>query len=71
MIIQKIVRSFFNENKMVIGENKMVIEKMKDEAAEMLIQECIGLRSKMYSYEINNKATKNVREYLNRPHIKL
>ena len=49
---------FFNENKMVIGENKMVIEKMKDEAAEMLIQECIGLRSKMYFYEINNKTTK-------------
>ena len=46
---------FFNENNIVIG-------KMKDEAAGMVIKEFIGLRSKMYSYEINNKTTKNVRE---------
>ena len=38
---------------------------MKDEAAGMPITEFIGLRSNMYSYEINNKTTKNVREYLN------
>ena len=31
---------------------------MKDEAAGMPIKELIGLRSKMYSYEINNKTTK-------------
>ena len=48
-------------------ENKKVIGKMKDEAAEMPIKEFIGLRSKMYSYEIKNKTTKNVREYLNTP----
>ena len=42
---------FFDENKKVIG-------KMKDEAAGMVIKEFIGLRSKMYSYEINNKTTK-------------
>ena len=40
---------------------------MKDEAAGMIIKEFIGLRSKMYSYKINNKTTKNVREYLNTP----
>ena len=40
---------------------------MKDEAAGMVIKEFIGLRSKMYSYEINNETTKNVREYLNTP----
>ena len=34
--------SFINENKMVIG-------KIKDEAAGMVIKEFIGLRSKMYS----------------------
>ena len=51
---------FFDENKKVIG-------KMKDEAAGMVIKECIGLRSKMYSHEINNKTTKNVKEYLNTP----
>ena len=51
---------FFDKNKKVIG-------KMKDEAAGMVIKEFIGLRSKMYSYEINNKTTKNVREYLNTP----
>ena len=41
---------------------------MKDEAAELVINEFIGLRNKMYSYKINNKTTKkkkNVREYLN------
>ena len=43
-------------------ENKTVIVKMKDEAAGMVIKEFIGLRSKMYSYEINNKTTKNVRK---------
>ena len=42
---------FFDENKKVIG-------KVKDEAAGMVIKEFIGLRSKMYSYEINNKTTK-------------
>ena len=36
----------------------MVIGKMKNEAAGMVIKEFIGLRSKMYSYEINNKTTK-------------
>ena len=40
---------------------------MKDEAVGMEIKECIGLRSKMYSYEINNKTINNVREYLNTP----
>ena len=39
-------------------ENKKVIGKMKDEAAGMPIKEFIGLRSKMHSYEINNKTTK-------------
>ena len=52
---------FFDENKKIIG-------KMKDEAAGMPIKDFIGLRSKMYSYEINNETTKkNVREYLNTP----
>ena len=41
---------------------------MKEEAAGMPIKEFIGLRSKMYSCEINKKKTqKNVREYLNTP----
>ena len=41
---------------------------MKDEAEVIVIKEFIGLRSKMYSYEINNKTTKtNVRVYLNTP----
>ena len=35
-----------------------VIGKIKDEAAGMVIKEFIGLRNKMYSYEINNKTTK-------------
>ena len=48
VIIQKIVRSFLMK----------VIGKIKDEAAGMVIKEFIGLRSKMYSYEINNKTTK-------------
>ena len=47
----KIVRSFFYKNKKIIW-------KVKDEAAGMVIKEFIGLRSKMYSYEINNKTTK-------------
>ena len=51
---------FFDDNKKVIG-------KMKDEAAGRVIKEFIGLRSKMYSYEINNKTKENVREYLNTP----
>ena len=42
---------FFDKHKKVIG-------KMKDEAAGMVIKEFIGLRSKMYSYEINNKTQK-------------
>ena len=41
---------FFDENKKVVG-------KMKDEAAGMPIKEFIGLRSKMYSYEIDNNVT--------------
>ena len=59
---------FFDKNEKVIG-------KMKDAAAGMVIKEFIGLLSKMYSYEINNKTTKkkkkkkkkNVREYLDTP----
>ena len=45
-------------SKFFFTENKMVIKKMKDEAAGMVIIEFIGLRSKMYSYEINNTTTK-------------
>ena len=44
---------FFDENKKVTG-------KMKDEAVGMPIKEFIGLRSKMYFYEINNKTTKKM-----------
>ena len=44
---------FFDENKKVIG-------KMKAEAAVMVIKEFIGLRSKTYSYEINNETTKKM-----------
>ena len=51
VITPKKVSSFFDENKKVIG-------KMKYKAAGMPIKELIGLRSKMYSYEINNKTTK-------------
>ena len=39
-------------------KNKKVIGIMKDEAAGMVIIEFIGLRSKMYSYEINSETTK-------------
>ena len=39
-------------------ENKMVIKKMKDVAAGMVVIEIIALRSKMYSYVINNETTK-------------
>ena len=38
-------------------ENKKVIRKMKDEAAGKVIKEYIGLRSKKYSCETNNKTT--------------
>ena len=44
---------FFDEKKKVPG-------KMKDEAAGMVIKEFIGRRSKMYSYEINNKTTQKM-----------
>ena len=52
---------FFDENKKVIG-------KMKDEAAGMPIKEFIGLRSKMYSYEINKKKKKKTHttEYISK-----
>ena len=65
-------KSFDNSNypknsEFFFDENKNVIGKMKDEAAGMPIKEFIGLRSKMYSYEINNKTTKNVRDYPNTP----
>ena len=53
VIIPKIVHSFLYENKKIIG-------KMKDEAAGMPIKEFIGLRSKMYSYEINDETTKKM-----------
>ena len=42
---------FFDKNKKVIGI-------MKDGAAGMVIIEFIGLRSKMYFYEINSETTK-------------
>ena len=46
---------FFDENKKVIG-------KMKDEAAGMVIKECIGLRSKMYSYGTDPKFFSKIEE---------
>ena len=57
---QKLSAFLFDKNKKVTG-------KMKDELAGMVIKEFIGLRSKIYSYEINNETIKNVREYLNTP----
>ena len=55
VIVQKIVRSFFDENKKVIG-------KIKDEAAGMPIKEFIGLRSKMYSYGTDPKFFSKIKE---------
>ena len=39
-------------------ENKKVIGKFKDEAAGIPVTEFVGLRSKMYSYILDNKQTK-------------
>ena len=39
-------------------ENKKVIGKFKDEAAGIPVTEFVGLRSKMYSYTMDNKQTK-------------
>ena len=50
VLTPKIVSSFY--------ENKKIIGKMKDETAGMPIKEFIGLRSKMYSYKINNLTSK-------------
>ena len=40
------------------GENKKVIGKFKDEAAGIPVTEFVGLRSKMYSYTLDNKQSK-------------
>ena len=40
------------------NENKKVIGKMKDEAADVPINEFVGLRSKMYSYYHDDKYIK-------------
>ena len=41
-------------SKFYLGENKKVIGKFKDEAAGHPITEFVGLKSKMYSYEIDD-----------------
>ena len=46
VIIQKI-QSFFDET------NKKVIGKMKDEFDEVIVEEFVGLKSKMYSIKKN------------------
>ena len=38
--------------------NKKVIGKIKAEAAGQIIKECVGLRSKMYSFIKNNRYIK-------------
>ena len=54
-IIMKIVHILINQKKKVIG-------KFKDEAASILINEFIGLRSKMYSYiKDNNNGSKTAK----------
>ena len=44
-----------------LDENEKVIGKMNDEASGMPIKEFIGLRSKMYSYKINNVTAKKMK----------
>ena len=56
-IIQKIVN-------ILLKNIKKVIEKMKDEAAGILVKEFVGLRSKLYSYCFDDKCTKNVKVLL-------
>ena len=53
-------RDYPENSEFFFDENKKIIGKMKDEAAGIVIKEFIGLRSKMYTYEINNKTTKKM-----------
>jgi len=60
-------------SKFFFGENKKVIGKFKDEAAGKPILECVGLKSKMYSYitdEKNNKTAKGVKKNVIKNEIK-
>ena len=46
------------KSRFYFGENKKVIGKFKDEAAGIPVTEFVGLRSKMYSYTLDNKQSK-------------
>ena len=57
-----------NESKYYNNSNKLVVDKMKDETGGVAIKELVGLKSKMYSFMVDDssdhKKVKGVNKYV-------
>ena len=48
--------NYSNKSKYYDNSNKLVVGKMKDETAGVVIEEFVGLKPKIYSYLVDNKS---------------
>ena len=49
-------RNYSAKSKYYDNSNKLVVGKMKDETAGIAIEEFVGLKTKMYSYLVNDNS---------------
>ena len=66
IIIQNIMILWYYKSKYYENSNKLVVDKMKDETADVAIYEFAGLKLKMYSYLVDDNSEHRILKSLNK-----
>ena len=59
--IKKYLINYSTKSKYYDNSKKLIIGKMKDETAGVAIEECVGLKPKMYSFLLDNSEHKKAK----------